>query len=95
MTGLTQQMANLYQFLCDRHDDTVGPSYEEMAGHLGLSSKSNVNRLLVSLRKRGMVQWTPGVARSVRPVRRDTFAGVSSAAMIAELKRRGEWPHGG
>ena len=42
------------------------PSYQEMAAHLELRSRSNIHRLLSGLRERGAVEWRPRSARSVK-----------------------------
>ncbi len=95
MHGMTEVQAKLHAFLVDRIDDPVAPSYQEMADHLGLKSRSNINRILAQMNARGLVRWNPGIQRSVRAIRSSSFDGVPTHALIDELKRRGEWPHGG
>ena len=41
------------------------PSYQEMADHLGLASKSGVHRLIQGLEERGHISRLPDRARSI------------------------------
>jgi len=91
---MTPVQAKLYQYLVERIDDPVGPTFEEMVVAAGITSKGGVFRLLNALEEQGRITRTRRRERSVRAVLRNSLDGVSSAAMIAELKRRGEWPHG-
>lgn len=43
----------------------MAPSYEEIAGHFGISSPS-VNGMIKTLERRGLLSRVPGVARSLR-----------------------------
>ena len=43
----------------------MAPSYEEIAGHFGISSPS-VNGMVKTLERRGLLSRVPGVARSLR-----------------------------
>lgn len=49
----------------------VAPSYDELQADMGLASKSNVHRILTSLRARGLVEWEPCAGRSLRVVEED------------------------
>ncbi len=92
---MTPAQAKLHQYLIERIDDPVSPTYEEMRHAMGRASKSGVKRVLDTLVDRGLVtRGEAGQERTVRAVRQDVLAGVPTAALIAEVKRRGEWPHG-
>lgn len=72
----------------------VGPSYEELAGDMGISSKGEVHRVLKGLRERGMVSWMPGRARSLHltaPTKTDDLRirSFSDSSLLAEVERRG------
>jgi SOS-response transcriptional repressor LexA len=41
------------------------PTYREISEGIGTKSSSNINRLLVQLKKRGLVDFLPSRARSV------------------------------
>jgi SOS-response transcriptional repressor LexA len=92
---MTPVQAKLYQYLVDRIDNPVGPTFEEMMVAADQQSKSGVARLLRALEEQGRITRTRLRERSVRAILRNSFDGVSSVAMIDELKRRGEWPNGG
>lgn len=91
---MTPMQSRLFQYLLDRIDEPVGPSFDEMAAATGLRSKAGVARLLDALDEQGRITRVPRRDRSVRAVRRNVFDGVTTAALVDELKRRGEWPHG-
>lgn len=91
---MTPMQNRLYQYLLDRIDEPVGPSYDDMASAMGLRSKAGVARLLDALAEQGLITRIPRRDRSTRARRRNVLDGVSSETMIDELKRRGEWPHG-
>lgn len=66
MIGLTSQQKRLLDFLRGRIASSgICPSYEEMAEHLGLASKSGINRLIVALERRKMLRRVPGSYRSI------------------------------
>lgn len=46
------------------------PTIETLREELGLGTRSQVHQLLVRLKERGFIDWTPGAARSVRLLRR-------------------------
>lgn len=67
--GLTAQQTKLLEFIIDtRLNLRITPSYDEMMIHLGLRSKSGINRLIKGLESRGAVYRAPKRARSVIPV---------------------------
>jgi len=43
-----------------------GPSYREIGDGVGLRSKSDVHRYMHLLRRRYLIEWDDGIARSVR-----------------------------
>jgi len=92
---MTPVQAKLFQYLVDRIENPVGPTFEEMMVAADQQSKAGVARLLSALEEQGRITRTRRRERSVRAILRNNLDGVSSAAMIDELKRRGEWPHGG
>lgn len=72
------------------------PSYEEMAEHLGLRSKSSVHRLASALIERGYLRRESGggaprhrdLVVVSRPVTDNPLARFPIDALIAELQRR-------
>jgi len=44
------------------------PSYTDIAKGLGMSSKSNIHRLVHSLREQGLLKMKPYMVRSLQPV---------------------------
>jgi repressor LexA len=89
---MTPMQHKLYSYLLARIDDPVGPSFSQMTEALGLKSKSGVHRLLRSLEEQGKITRTVNRANSVRAVRPNPLNGVPTPSLIAELRRRGEWP---
>jgi SOS-response transcriptional repressor LexA len=67
MTGLTQAQANCLAALKKLTVDGVPPSYEELQAELGLRNRSNVARLMVALRDRGLITFGHR-ARSVQVI---------------------------
>lgn len=70
MTGLTHPLRKCLDAIDKLTVDGVPPSYDELAGELGLSSKSGINRLVTELEGRGYVRRQPGVARSLEIIPR-------------------------
>lgn len=65
--GLTRQQRNLFEFIKvyrAKHD--LSPTYAEMADHLGVISKSNINRLVYALEERGLIKSAPNRSRSIQ-----------------------------
>lgn len=56
IAGLTRQQGACFAFLCLRDGEGKTPSFEEIAEHLGLASKSGVYRLLTALEERGRIR---------------------------------------
>ena len=63
---LTQKQKDLL-LLIDNRIRAVGvpPSYDEMKDHLGLASKSGINRLITALEERGFIRRLPNKARAL------------------------------
>lgn len=78
--GLTARQALLLQFI--EQSAPIAPSFPEMAGFLGLKSKSGIHRLLDCLEDRGYVRRSYKHARSVELLPRPD--------MIAELRALGD-----
>jgi SOS-response transcriptional repressor LexA len=66
MTGLTHQQGKCLRAIRDLTHDGIAPTYDELRQALGLASKSGVYRLLRGLSRRGMIDFLPNQARSVR-----------------------------
>ncbi|MEW6016679.1 MAG: hypothetical protein AB1760_01240 [Pseudomonadota bacterium] len=71
----------------------VPPSIEELRIHLGMGSRSGVHGLLVELREKGLVSWTPNQARSLvvtdPEITREELARLDSET----LRRVASWAH--
>lgn len=67
---LTPRQAELLRFLSSWQDEggSVSPTFDQMAGALGLKSKSGIHRLITSLEERGFIQRLPRQARSIRVI---------------------------
>lgn len=71
MSGLTRAQADCLSAIRRlMTDDGVPPSYEELRQAMGLSSRSGIHRLLVGLKDRGVIRWSPDRARSIEIVAR-------------------------
>jgi len=86
--SLTAQQHKLLCFIeAALEEGRVCPSYEEMAAHLGIRSRSNVHALIEQLEARGYIVRMPGRARSI------TLASPLSKfrvyELMAELRNRG------
>jgi SOS-response transcriptional repressor LexA len=85
---LTEKQERLWRYIasCER-----SPSYEEMARALGLKSKSEVNSAVLSLKRRGYVNYIPNKARTIvalDPRNNPDLSSFSVAELAAELARR-------
>ncbi|MGA7711470.1 MAG: MarR family transcriptional regulator [Rhizomicrobium sp.] len=69
--GLTPRQADclavIERVLAERG---IAPSFDEIAAHMGLQSKSNVDRLLKALEERGFIRRMPYRARGIELVAR-------------------------
>jgi SOS-response transcriptional repressor LexA len=61
-------MDECLDFLIAQETAGKSPSMDEIAIAIGLVSKSNVHRILHALKARGLVDWQPHIARSIRLV---------------------------
>lgn len=74
---LTARQRELLDFLTDCQTRCYSPTFDEMAAHLGLASKSGIHRLITSLEKRkfirrekyGWGKWARAGARSIEVIR--------------------------
>lgn len=92
MIGLTPQQNRLLGYLegyLQQHNG-VAPSYEEMAAAVGATSKSSAFRLVIALEERGFIRRLPNRARAIEVVPQHPLHAVPTAALLAELARRGE-----
>jgi repressor LexA len=66
--GLTPQQRAMLNFIVGFSEANGGvmPSFEEMAEHLGLASKSGVHRLVTALERRGHITRDGRRARAIR-----------------------------
>ncbi len=66
--GLTTQQKALLNFIVCFSEASGGvmPSFEEMAEHMGLASKSGVHRLVTALERRGHIARDGRRARAIR-----------------------------
>ena len=65
--SMTKAQRDLYEFIrsYSRANGGVAPSYDEMAQHLGLASKSGIYRLITALEERGLIRRLPHRARAI------------------------------
>lgn len=65
--GLTDRENDLLEFItgCAASGKKM-PTFDEMARHLGIKSKSGVSRLVTSLERKGHIQRISGHARAIR-----------------------------
>lgn len=56
-----------------RRTGGVSPCYDEIARGCGLTSKSQVNRLMQSLEHSGRIRRMPGRARAIEVVKRERY----------------------
>ncbi|MGF3027988.1 LexA family protein [Methylobacterium aquaticum] len=64
--GLTALQSRAYAFIWTRVQTGPAPSYDEIAAHLGQSSKGNICRLVQCLVERGYLVKRQHSARSIR-----------------------------
>src|SRR4051812_44706370 len=68
-SGLTLRQRALLDFIRAQIIKTgMTPTYDEMADHLGLVSKSGINRLVVALEERGKIRRLPNRSRAMEVV---------------------------
>jgi SOS-response transcriptional repressor LexA len=86
---LTRKQEQLWRYIqsCER-----SPTYDEMAVALGHKPKSrgNLNRMVVTLKEKGYVDYLPCRARSIVALHpRTDLSRAQTADLIGELERRG------
>lgn len=85
MSGLTQREADCLQSIIRLTTaDGVSPEYDEIRADMGLSSKSQVHRLVTMLVERGYVSRRHRAARSLQ-VLRDPTANARADAIMDEI----------
>ena len=67
LAGLTASQAKCLQFIADYQDahGGIAPSYDEIAQHMGIVSKSGVTRLIDGLEDRGRISRLPNRSRAI------------------------------
>lgn len=88
--GLTPEQARLLAYIaefCDREGHS--PSYQQMAGAMGLASKSGVHRLIEALHERGCIHRLPNRARSIEVVNASRFAPHIETALVDAIRETG------
>jgi len=71
-----------------------GPSYDEMATHLGYHSKCTIRPLLASLERHGYVRKLAGHARNIEvchAITSDNIARIIPNSELGDLFRSGCW----
>lgn len=86
---LTVQQAKALRFIDSyvRAHEGVSPSYEEIKDHIGVKSKSNVNRIVTALKVRGFLRHGPNLSRNLEVLRLPPSVGPATPA--GERKRMG------
>lgn len=86
--GLTREQHKLALYIQDfvAENDGVAPSYTDMQAHMGLASRSGINRLICSLEERGWLRRIPHRARAIEllhqiPTLREDVWKVAKAAL--------------
>lgn len=87
MMGLTPMQARTLAAVKRLTLDGVPPSYDEIRPDLGLQSNSGVLRLLRGLKERGVVDFIPHRARTVRLVGELDGLEQRSTADLVSLRR--------
>lgn len=96
-TNLTVKQADLLSYLRTAQAQNFTPTYDEMAGAMGIVSRGNIHRLVTALVERGYVERTQYGVRSIRvrerrlhpdEIGKVDLTKVPAAALLAELRRR-------
>jgi SOS-response transcriptional repressor LexA len=74
MTPRQRQALDFITAYC-KANGGVGPSFREVAAHLGIKSVSYSHSLLLRMEKQGLVTWIPSRAHSLRPTGRCPCCG--------------------
>lgn len=88
---MTPRQKDMLDAIRDLTVDGVSPTYEQLRVHLGIASKSGVNRMIVALERLGHVRRLKGCRRTVEIIspdaatrkRPDTVAGLVCEAVWA------------
>lgn len=68
MDRVTERQAQAERFIREYHDTRgYAPSFRDVASWLGISINAALGHL-TALRKKGRVDWAPGIRRSLRVV---------------------------
>jgi repressor LexA len=91
MNGLTPLQAKTKAFVRSYiQANSYSPSYQDVADHLGLATRSGAHRVLTELIDRGHLRRKHNRARSLEVIDpRSPLEQYSTEALIAELNRRG------
>lgn len=86
---LTSQQAKVLRFIDSyvRANEGVSPTYDEIKDHLGIASKSGVNRIVTALKVRGFLRHGQNLSRNLEVLRLPPSAG--PATPTGERKRMG------
>lgn len=90
MIGLTAKQSDLLTYLRSYLDSSggVAPTVREMVAGIGSKSVGSVHSLLARLEERGHIRRIPERARAIEIVDVGLLHSVSTADLIAELRRR-------
>lgn len=85
---MTPQQQRLLDYVREYFDRSgLTPTYEEMADHLGLASKSGIKRLIEALDEQGLLLFTPKKTRSLQ-LPMPNLTAVPTSVLEAEIARR-------
>lgn len=89
---MTPRLQSVLNAVRDLTVDGVSPSYQEIAEHIGVSSKGRVCRMVDDLVDRGMIVRTPGKQRCLRLTTADAEAVPFDrmADAVCALARKGK-----
>lgn len=85
---MTSQQKKLYDFIRGEIAKSgICPSYEGMATHMGLASKSGIHRLILCLERQKKIRRDPGRARCIEIVRENARPDNRTIAAIVNNAR--------
>lgn len=91
MTPSQHQLLSFIKFYIDEHG--YAPSFEEIAGALGHTSKSHIHKKLKALEEQGFIRRLRYRARAIEvvenPVMPLDLSNISQSDMAQEARRRG------
>jgi len=79
---VTPRQKDMLDAIRDLTVDGVSPTYEQLRVHLGIASKSGVNRMIVALERLGRVRRIKGCRRTVEIIA--PLSPVGSTVSIAD-----------